>query len=252
MLFFKRILDTKKPEAPSDRRVAARYAVLNGFPIKTVLGISSRDEFGEQSKDREVEFTDWTGRLINLSSTGAQVQMPRTVIAQRDDPCQLKLDMQGYVLTVPGVIAHVAERRDSLVFGLALDLAASTTAAAYRQLVELVALGSTLVQTKPLQPDASGYLVEQYAGEPSSRLVIWRQMVGREVAAFEFQLKDCVVRGLAGREGLECFSGPETKSANAATGGKREEIHRLYQWVVLNLAPGLPADVRDFLRLHAA
>ena len=252
MLFFKRILDVKKTAAPSERRVAARYAVLPGFPLKTVLNIVGRDELGQPLTGRGGEGTDWTGRLINLSSTGARVQMPHTVLAQRGDACRLKLDMQGYVLVVPGTIAHVAERRDSLVFGLALDLEASLTAAAYGQLVELVALGSTLKLVKPLQPDASGYLVEQYEGEPSSRLVIWRQMVGREVAAFEFQMKDCVVRGLAGREGLECFTGTSTTGVKAATGAKGEEILRLYQWVVLNLAPAVPADVRDFLQSHTA
>lgn len=248
MLFFKRILDVKKAETPSERRVAARYAVLPGFPLKTVLTITGRDDLGEPL---EGEGTDWTGRLINLSSTGARVQMPRTVIAQRGDVCQLKLDMQGYELVVPGSIAHVAERRDSLVFGLALDLEASRTAAAFRQLVELVALGSTLKEIKPLQPDASGYLVEQYGGEPSSLLTVWRQMAGREAAAFEFQLKDCVVRGLAGRAGVECFAGTDAKATRPASGAKGGEILRLYQWVVLNLAPAVPADVRILLQQHA-
>ncbi len=249
MLFFKRILSTRKAEPATDRRGTARYTLQAGFPLKTMIGVAGRDELGQVTGGRII---DWTGRLINLSGSGAQVQMPRTIIAERGDSCRLKLDMQGYVLTVPGSIAHVAERRDSLVFGLALDLAASSTAAAYRQLVEIVALGSTLKQTKPLQPDDSGYLVEQFEGEPLSRLIIWRQMVGREIAAFEFRLKECVVRGLAGCDAVECFAGPEARSASSATGVKRDEIHRLYQWVVLNLAPELPEDVRGFLRSHAA
>ncbi|AOS44700.1 PilZ domain protein [Lacunisphaera limnophila] len=249
MLFFKKILESKKPEAPTDRRVAARYAVLPGFPLKTVLNIAGRDDLGELLKG---EGMDWTGKLINLSATGARVQMPRTMLAQRGDPCRLKLDMQGYELVVPGTIAHVTERRDSLVFGLTLNLAASGTAAAFRQLVELVALGSTLKQVKPLQPDESGYMAEQYAGEPESRLIVWRQLAGREVAAFEFQLKDCVVRGLAGRAGLECFTGTEGATRRPASGVRGEEILRLYQWVVLNLAPELPTDVRTFLLQHAA
>lgn len=252
MLFFKRILDVKKSDTPSERRGGSRYAVLPGFPIKTVLNLVGRDELGQPLPSRDGEGLDWTGRLLNLSATGARVQMPRTVLVERGDACSLKVDVQGYLLAVPGRIAHVAERADSLVFGLALDLAASRTAAAYRQLVELVALGSTLRVLRPLQADNSGYLVEEYAGEPASRLLVWRQMVGREVAAFEFQLKDCLVRGLAGRDGVECFPGTEAAGARPATGAKAEEIRRLYQWVVLNLAPAVPADVREFLQRHAA
>lgn len=252
MLFFKRILDTRKPEAPSDRRGGSRFAVQAGFPVKAILNIAGRDELGQPLADKNKQGLDWTGRLIDLSSSGARIQVPRTVLAERGDSCRLKIDVQGYELVVPGKIAHVAERRDSLLFGLALDLEASQTQAAFRQLVELVALGSTLKQSKPLQPDASGYMVEEFTGEPSSRLVIWRRMVGREVAAFEFVLKDCVVRGLADREGLECFAGADAATARRASGAKGEEIQRLYQWVVLNLAPAVPADVRDFLQQHAA
>lgn len=252
MLFFKRILEANKTTAPSDRRGGSRYAVHPGFPVKTMLNLVGRDELGQPLPAHDGEGRDWTGRLINLSDTGARVQMPLTVLAQRDDTCRLKIDVQGYELAVPGHIAHVAERRDSLVLGLALDLAHSRTATAYRQLVELVALGSTLKVLRPLQPDSSGYLVEEYAGEPASRLVVWRQMVGREVAAFEFQLKDCLVRGLAGRDGVECYPGIEAAGARQAAGAKAEEIRRLYQWVVLNLAPAVPADVREFLQRHAA
>lgn len=248
MLFFKRILDTKKAEAPSDRRGGSRYAVQPGFPVKAILNISGRDDAGRPLK---TEGIDWTGRLIDLSYTGARIQVPRTVMAERGDDCRLKLDVQGYVLVVPASIAHVASRQDSLLFGLALSLEASQTGAAFRQLVELVALGSTLKQAKALQPDPSGYMVESYAGEPASRLVIWRHMVGREVAAFEFQLKDCAVRALADRPELEFFAGADS-TTRRATGTKAEEIKRLYQWVVLNLAPGLPPDVRDFLQTRAA
>jgi hypothetical protein len=248
MLFFKRILDTKKTEVASDRRGNSRYPVQPAFPIKSILNITGRDDAGQPLK---TEGIDWTGRMIDLSSAGARIQVPRTVMAERGDFCRLKIDVQGYVLVVPATIAHVATRADSLLFGLALNLDASQTAAAFRQLVELVALGSTLKQVKALQPDPSGYMVEGYAGEPASRLVIWRHMVGREVAAFEFQLKDCSVRGLADRPELEFFSGADSTSRRA-TGPKADEIKRLYQWVVQNLAPSLPSDVRDFLHTRAA
>jgi len=248
MLFFKRILDVKKSAAPAERRGGERYAVRPDFPVKTIVNIAGRDDLGQPLENSPG--IDWTGRLINLSASGARVQLPRTVIAQRGDACTLRIDVQGYVLEVPGIVAHVAERRDSLVFGLTLDLGSSPAQLAFRQLVELVALGSTLKLVRPAQPDESGYIVEQYAGEPASRLTIWRQMVGREVAAFEFQMKDCIVRGLAGRQGLECFDGAAT--GRPVKGAKEDEIQRLYQWVVLNLAPAVPADVRDFLMRIAA
>jgi hypothetical protein len=252
MLFFKRILDVAKDDSPKERRGGTRFAVQPDFPIKTVVHLYGRDDLGQLLRTSDGRGFDWAGRLVNVSQSGARVQLPRTVVAERDDPCLLKIDVQGFQLTVPGRIAHVSERRDSHVYGLALDLANTPDQLAYRQLVELIALGATLKQVRQPQPDGSGYIVEQFAGEPSSRLTIWRQLVGREVAAFEFQMKDCVVRGLAGRRDVECFVGIDSASGKRVTGEKGEEILRLYQWVVLNLAPAVPADVREFLVKHAA
>lgn len=251
MLFFKRILDVSKSSAAPDRRGGPRYAVKPGFPIKTVINIHGRDEQGHLLTSSDGKGWDWSGRLIDISYSGARMQMPRTVSAVRGDTCHLRIDVQGYELTVPAKIAHIADRRDSYVFGLALNTPASDSAPAFHQLVELIALGATLRPVRPLQPDDSGYLVEEFAGESGSRLVIWRHVAGRDVAAFEFQLKDCLVRGLAGRSQLECLMGGE-KATRPVTGAKGEEIHRLYQWVVCNLASAVPADVCDFLRQRAA
>lgn len=251
MLFFKKILNVKKAETPAERRGGGRYAVLPDFPIKTVINLSGRDDLGQLIKTKDGQGWDWAGQLINLSSSGARVQMASTVEVLTGDPCVLKIDVQGFELAVPGRIAHRAERRGALVLGVALEIETSPARLAYRQLVELIALGASLKQEKPLQPDATGYLAEEYAGEPASRLIIWRHLVGREIAAFEFQLKDCTVRGLAETPGLQFFTG-SGPTARTATGAKAEEILRLYQWVVLNLAPVVPADVRTFLQQQSA
>jgi len=253
MLFFKRILDGRKdPGAPvANRRVAARFVVHRQFPVKAVLMIAGRDEAGALLKPDDREGWDWPGRLVNLSTTGARMQVPRSVIVHRDDLGRLKLDVQGYQLEIPCRIAHVVEQRDSYIFGLALDLGDADVKAAYHQLIDLVAMGSSLKLVKKPKPDESGYLLEQYAGEPATCLSVWRQPAGRVVTAFEFLLKDCFVRGLAADDRLECFTGTEKATARTVTAAQAEEIKRLYQWVVLNLAPAVPAEVRAFLLKHA-
>lgn len=253
MLFFKRILDVRKtPATATNRRENSRFVVNPGFPVNAVLNIAERDGFGKLPKARRANGRDWSVQLINLSTTGARLQVPAGVNGKKDDFCRLKLDVQGYQLIVPGRIAHVAADGGHQVFGLLLDLGAANTADCYRQLIDLVALGSSLALVKPAVPDASGYLVEEYAGEPASRLRVWRDPAGRAVTAFEFLLKDCLVRGLAAGAGLECYKGTEARSAKEAKGAQGDEIKRLYQWVVLNLAPAVPADVQEFLRRYAA
>jgi hypothetical protein len=252
MLFFKRILDVRKaPESTSNRRVASRFIVHDTFPLKAVLNIVGRDEMGQPLKSRHGEGWDWPGRLVNLSTTGARVQVPPKIMVQRGDFCRLKLDVEGYQLLVPGHIAHVSEHRDSFIFGLVLDLSASNTQACYRQLIDLVAMGSSLKLEKEAKADDSGYLVEQYAGEPASLLKVWRHKDSNEISAFEFLLRDCFVRGLAGETGIECFKGTDPATARAATTAQGTEIKRLYQWVVLNLPATIPGDVSAFLLAHA-
>jgi hypothetical protein len=252
MLFFKRILDVRKAtESTSNRRVASRFVINDGFPIKAVLNIAGRDEMHQPLKSRHGEGWDWPGKLINLSTTGARLQVPPKIIAERGDFCRLKLDVEGYQLIVPGHIAHVAEHSKAFTFGLVLDLSASNTQACYRQLIDLVALGSSLKLVKEQHADGSGYLLEQYAGEPSSRLSVWRRKETNQVSAFEFLLKDSFVRGLANQSGVECFRGSDPATARAATAAQNAEIKRLYQWVVLNLSATVPADVSAFLLKHA-
>lgn len=252
MLFFKRILDVGTiPAHPAERRVATRFSVNREFPIQAVLNIAGRDEHGVPLKPRDREGWDWPGRLVDLSTTGTRLQVPLTVLVQREDPGRLKLDVQGYKLEIPCYIKHVTERKDSNVLGLGLDLRDPATQAAYRQLIELVALGASLKLVRPLKSDQSGYLLEEYAGEPASHLSVWRQKKDRELTAFEFLLKDCFVRGLRGTHRLECFAGTDAGTGRAVTPAQAAEIQRLYQWVVLNLARVVPADVRAFLLKHA-
>jgi hypothetical protein len=252
MLFFKRILDVRKPPAiSSDRRGAARFAVSRKFPLQSVLNISGRDEHGQLLKPKSGEGWDWPGRLIDLSTNGARLQVPLTVLVHRDDTGRLRLDLQGHKLEVPCRIAHISDRREYALFGLELNLQAAGTHAAYRQLLDLVALGASLKLVKPSARDKSGYLLEQYAGEPGARLSVWRLRTDKTVAAFEFRLKDCFVRGLAENDDLECFAGTDAETGRAVTPVQGEEIHRLYQWVVLNLSSVVPADVRAFLLRHA-
>jgi hypothetical protein len=251
MLFFKRILGTPQADAPSERRGGQRYAVGAAFPMKVILNTQGRDEMGQLLNSKDESGWDWTGRLINLSVSGARMQVPSTMHSHQGDSCQLKFEIEGYQLVLPGRIAHISERRDSFIYGLQLDVSSDEHGQAFRQLVDLVALGSTLQPAKASTPDeTTGYLVEQYVGEEQSRLDVWREYAGRTIVAFDFRLKEWCVRGLLDRPTLEYFVdvNDETQPAPEA---QTAEIHRLFHWVVPNVATTVPADVREFLQKFA-
>lgn len=252
MLFFKRILNTKKSaDEPAERRGGQRYAISAEFPLKAVLNITGRDERGELLKGRSADSWDWSGKLINLSVTGARIQLPPAVVARRGDPCKLLLSLDGYDLVVPGEVAHISSRSDSQIYGLALNTRGEIVGRAYQQLLELIAIGATLQLSKPPQSDPSGYLLERYEGDYFSSLDVWREYVGRIPAAFDFQIRECRVRGLADQSPLQFLIGSDPAQAQPASPAQGAEIERFFRWAVPNIGEGVPKDVRDFLQRYA-
>lgn len=252
MQFFKRIL--KKPDhevAPEERRGRQRFAINPDFPLKAVLSFIGRDASGAQLSSTR-DGWDWKGRLINFSDLGARMQLGPSVLAAKGDSCDLKLSLESFALVVPCHITNISEQGDGMYFGLKHDIADEVTQNAYRQLLEVVALGASLKpHFKKSKPDDSGYLAEQYASDLSSRLSVWRHQANKAVAAFEFLLKDCLVRAAEGHR-MEYLVGADAAEARPVSGTRSTEIHRLFHWVVPNLAPAVPADVRKFLQSYAS
>lgn len=250
MLFFKRIL--QEPEggravARKERRGTQRLAINPEFPLKAVLGFDRRG--GTIAPMAMPGGCEWPGRLMDCSAVGARIRLAPAALASRGDFCDLRLSLDGFKLTVPCHVTNLRVESDGVHFGLQHDFKDDAVRSAYRQLLEIVAFGGTLKSVRKPKPDDSGYLAEQYAGA-QSRLTVWRKKTDGEVAAFEFRLKDCLVRVARGRL-VEYLSGTEAADARPATPAKAGEIQRLFNWVVPNLAAAVPADVRNFLRHYA-
>ncbi len=263
MAFFKRILQEPPPPAvakparqtlilppPVERRHVQRFPISPDFPLNAVLSYVGRDEAGVPLSTSRAGW-NWKGRLIDCSELGARMQLGPGHRAVLGEVCDLRLAVEDFALSVPCRVTNIRRNEDGMMFGLRHDIADPALLRDYRQLVEVVALGSTLrLRTRTPRPDDSGYFVERYASARPSRLTIWRHPHSRAVSAFEFVLKDCIVRASFGRT-AEYFSGDDD-DAQRASAARCLEIHRLFQWVVPNLPAGMPADVRGFLRQHAA
>lgn len=250
MLFFKRILKEPEPTSSTpavERRSTKRFAINPDFALKAVLSFIARDDTGAPLSNTRHGW-NWKGRLIDCSAQGMRIQMGPGLKVEIGDPCDLKLKVDEFELTVPCHVTNTHEQPEGMVFGLKHDIEDAPTASAYRQLLEIVALGSTLkLQPKAAKPDASGYFVEVYASPRSSRLTVWRHPADESVAAFEFQLKDNLVRGAAGQT-VEFLTDQGGAGSRPASTEKCLEIGRLFSWVVPNLAAVVPPDVREFLK----
>lgn len=256
MLLFKRILQEPVPEAEGgtvvqlERRRAPRFPIRPDFPLKAALNVVGRDDTGAPMSSSRNAWR-WKGRLIDLSEQGARIQVGAGVRAHSGDECDLILGVSDFELNVPCHVSNLREHDGGVIYGLKHDIADEATCINYRQLLEVVALGSTLkLRAKQTKPDESGYLVEQYASNRPARLTVWRFPRDKSVAAFEFLLKDALVRAGAGNE-PEYLAGTDAAAARPAPLAKAHEIFRLFQWVVRNLAQCVPTDVRLFLQQYA-
>lgn len=256
MQFFKRIL--KEPEKEPDQEVARverrskqRFALGPKFPLKAVLNLAQRDDSGAPMTHSRHGW-NWKGRLLDCSEQGARMQFNAAFNAASGDAGSLHLELEGFELFLPCHISNIKEEGSGIVFGLKHDLTDPATDNAYRQLLEIVALGATLKPcAKNSKPDESGYLMEQYASDWQSRLTVWRDKSDKEMTAFEFLLKDCLVRAAREQE-PEYLDGIEAAGSRPAAPNKAAEIHRLFRWVAANLPSAVAADVREFLQYFAA
>lgn len=247
MQFFKGILQESDEESVADeRRSGQRLKVSADFPLKAVLGFIGRDENGEPLGGKKQNW-NWKGWLVNCTDVGARMQLAPSVRAVKGDSCDLKLSLEGFELVVPSRILNLTEREEGVFCGLRHEIVDLATEKAYAQFVEIVALGATLKPGfKRTQPDDSGFLPEQYVGSWQSCLNVWRKQSDKSVAAFEFVLKDCVARAVAGHE-MECFTGTTVTGTKPASSYRTWEIKRLFNWVVPNLPRSVPAEVKKFL-----
>jgi len=251
MLFFKRILKDTKSAAntslPMERRSLKRYAINPRFPIKAVLCYSGRIN-SQSPMGPPRPGWQWQGRLLDCSERGARIQMSPTLKVEARSLCDLRLTVEEFKLTVPCHITNIREHAEGLVFGLRQDIADEATGKAFAQLIEVLALGSTLkLHSKPAEPVKGDYLVEHYVSDRPARLSIWRHPADESVAAFEFQLRDNLVRAAEGHD-LQYMVGVPPRTATPA---QAQEIQRLFNWVLPNLAAAVPEEVREFLQQYA-
>ena len=251
MQLFNSILQEPAAGSPSvERRRTQRFTINPGFPLKAVLSYVGRDDTGAPMSDSRHGW-NWKGRLIDCSEEGARLQLGPGLKAVIGEACDLRLSVQDFELIVPCHVANIAEQEDGMIFGLTHAFPDEAVAAAYRQLVEVLALGATLkARAKKSEVDQSGYLVEQFANDRPARLTIWREQSSQGVVAFEFLLKENVVQAAAGQP-MEYLTGTDATGAAPATAAKALEIHRLFCWVLPNLPVEVPADVREFLQIYA-
>lgn len=261
MLLFKRILDFKKSEGGIiDKRGAKRYPVGVKSLLKAKLALPAHDGEGNPLPPEKNAPMDWGGQLANLSSSGASIRLHPAAVSIAGDACCLKLELDNILFEVAGTVAHFRVSPQYVTCGVILNFPDAYTRKAYLQLMEPVVIGSTLAPVSRVKQDLPGLVKEQYAGESETTLNLWRDASGKNPKLFELLIHDFYVRGNTELPGLKIGYRDGAKVGQRVSrpaipvpmsADHKNEVRRLFQFVVQNLTKAVPSEVRKFLELFA-
>ncbi len=247
VLFFKRILNFDKKEvAQREQRSAVRYPVEPGTPLHTTVRMGAHDQ---------------TVRLLNLSSGGAAVQLDRSMDFRRGEDCQVRLELGKHALRLDGHVAHRLAETTRTKVGVQFQFANLEEQKSYLQLLEPVAIGASLKPGNPklVRQKEAGLLTKQYHGPNDALLTVWRNFAGQAIHSFEFRMHDYFVRSSTKPKVLEIYTCEEQEHeqkqgysvpALKRAGDQREEIKRLFLWVVPHINSTVPDDIREYLQQY--
>lgn len=247
MLLFKSILEGKSDVAGADdKRKAPRYPLGDSFAFKTKLALFQHNG----AKLPEEKPKEWSATAVNLSATGASVQLSMAAVAFAKEKCRLKFSRADYVLEIPATIAHFRCYSQYSLCGVVFNFPNAEIQQAYSQLLEPVVLGSSLARIEAVQ-NTPGQIMEQFVGV-NSTLTIWRDGPEGPITGFDFRMRKYAVRWAEGEAELKLHAVTDDKVGGpdelvSLTGEQHDEVHWLFCLSVPNLSKAVPVDVRKFL-----
>lgn len=250
VLLFRRIFDFQKRDVQQavEQRLNRRYVPGRQFPLRATLR-----QGGAATP----------ARIHDLSTTGVALVVDPAAAPPTGGATELRLELDSHRLDLRGHAAHLRPVGEEVLCGLSLAFDDFTGLKSYLQLLQPVAIGSTLVAVEAarVQQNEPRFIKQVFRGESDSVLSVWlEKRLGTPLHSFEFRMHDYFVRAEAAVGVLEVFlreqidaihKGKITTPVFDTSGGATEEIRQLFRWVVPNMPPEIPDDVRQFMHRMA-
>lgn len=231
--------DAKSGES---KRKHQRYAVSEDCRLKASIKI--------QSSDADSANKDWPGTLVDVSSSGAHIQISMAAVAYKGDSCVLKLSHGSLKIEMRGVLAHYVCAARYSVCGVKFDY---PNAEEWQPFLKAILASSTLkVGDTGTEP---GKYREEYVGPGHTKLVVWRDnKPERSIIAFDYAMGRYAA-ALSGA-GPDMFKNkqevgfrPATDASRALVPSQLVEAKWEFSVAASNLPKVIPPDIRKFLRL---
>ncbi|HET7536064.1 MAG TPA: PilZ domain-containing protein [Candidatus Didemnitutus sp.] len=237
-----------------ERRKKPRHKINSNFRLKAVLALNSGAEPGSEGT-----WKDWPATLIDLSASGAHVQVNMAAVAFPEERCRLKLALGTFKLEIPGVVAHYICDTRAGACGVHFDFANEGVEKSFFRVLESVVVGVSLAPAANAASDPAGRHHELFTGKNFARLGVWRDAPGSPITGIEFWMNRYVVEayrasdagpyvrpsmrisGLTGDDSADGAGGVPLSAAQTA------EARWQFSLIVSNMTKAIPEDVHRFV-----
>lgn len=239
-------MSSAEAKAGESKRKQTRYAVSDDCRVKASILLRSSDAASANK--------DWPGTLVDVSASGAHIQISLAAVAYQGDSCVLKLAHGGRKAEFRGVLAHyVCSARYSMC-GVRFDFSFAEADKTYLPFFKAIVASATLkageTATEP------GRYREEYNGPGSTKLVVWRDdKPERTVVAFDYAMAR--YGAVLPDAGPDMFKNKERVGFRAVEGGgttpltpaQEAEARWEFSLAASNLPKTIAPDIRRLLRL---
>jgi len=249
VLLFRRLFDFGEEGLKQrELRLNQRYTPGAGFPLRAALSCDGRS---------------CPGLLQNISGSGLGLLVDRAATVTADQAVTVELELDGNRIDLPARLAYVAPQDDGILCGVGFVFDDFQRQKAYVQLMQPIAIGRSLrpVPAERVGQNEPQFVKQVFRGEYATTLTVWlAPTAGTPMHSFEFRMDEYFCRAdlASGRlesyalEAADSHKGKLSNPVFDASGGLNDEIRRLFRWLVPNLSPAVPDEVRAALQRFAA
>lgn len=227
------------------KRKQVRYAVSDDCRLKAAILIRSSDE--------ATAGKDWPGTMVDLSVSGAHIQISMAAVAFQGDSCVLKLAVGGRKTEIRGFLAHYVCSARYSICGVKFDLGFGNGDKVIEPYLK------ALMASASLKPGETGTEPERYREEYNGpghvKLTVWRNN-RPERAIVEFNYAMGRYSAALNAAGPDMIKNKErvvfrAVDGNAAPLSSEQVADARWEFNLAgsNLPATIPPDIRRFLRM---
>ncbi len=239
-------MNVNDAQPKESQRKQVRYAVSEDCRLRASLRV--------QSSEPGMEIKDWPGTLVDMSATGAHIQISMAAVAYQGDGCTLKLAHGAMKVELRCTLMHYICSARYSVCGVRFDYALDQVAEPFLKAI----VASSALKAGEMTAESGRYR-EEYLGPGYTKLVVWRDnKPERAVVEFDYTMaRFGAALAAAGpdmfrnKEMVGFKAAPTERGPASAPLVKSEEVEARWEFSVAasNLPKIIPPDIRKFLRL---